>query len=136
MTGSRFGVRLMAIFFALSACIVIAVGVMLVWPGTDLDSVWQIYPARRGELMPHRDWMGPGFLALAFVFAAASAGSFLRRKWGWWLAVAIFSVNGIGDLTQLATGHLLEGAIGVAAAGAILFWLTRPGVRAAFGTPA
>jgi hypothetical protein len=30
-------------------------------------------------------------------------------------------------------GHVLEGGIGVAAAGAIVFYLLRPGVRRAFG---
>jgi hypothetical protein len=66
------------------------------------------------------------------VFVAASAGCLLRRRWGWWLAIVIFAANGFGDAVQLATGHVLEGAIGVAVAAAILFYLTRASVQQAF----
>jgi len=40
--------------------------------------------------------------------------------------------NGLGDVAQILIGHFLEGGIGVAAAGAILFYLSRPKVRRAF----
>jgi hypothetical protein len=52
--------------------------------------------------------------------------------WDWRLAAAIFLVNGLGDVAQIFMGHLLEGGIGVAAAGTILFYLSRPNVRAGF----
>jgi hypothetical protein len=126
------GVLLIAIFFAVATGILVSVGLALLFPGTKLEAVWMLYPARRSLLMPYRPWLGPGFLALAIVFIAASAGCFLRRARGWWLAVAIFAANGFGDAVQLALGHLLEGSIGVAAAGAILFYLSRPSVRQAF----
>ena len=48
------------------------------------------------------------------------------------MAVAIFLVNGLSDVAQVVMGHFLEGGIGVAAAGAILFYLSRPNVRRAF----
>jgi hypothetical protein len=47
-------------------------------------------------------------------------------------AVAIFSVNGLGDAAQLLTGRLLEGGIGVSVAAAILYFLARPKVRGTF----
>jgi uncharacterized membrane protein YccC len=57
----------------------------------------------------------------------------LGKPWGWWLAIVIFAANGIGDVLQFVMGRLLEGAFGVVVAGALVFWLTRPSVRAAFG---
>jgi hypothetical protein len=126
------GVFLIAIFFALATFILIAAGTALLFPGSKLEIVWKLYPARRALLMPYRIWLGPGFLALAAAMVAASRGCFLHRRWGWRLAVAIFAANGLGDAIQLFMDHILEGAIGVAAAGAILFYLSRPSVRAAF----
>ena len=97
-----------------------------------MELVWKTYPGRRALLMPYREWLGPGFLALAAAMISASIGCFRQRKWGWWLAVAIFATNGLGDAGQIILGHLLEGGIGVVAAGAILFYLSRPAVRNAF----
>jgi hypothetical protein len=56
-----------------------------------------------------------------------------QRKWGWWLAVAIFAVNGLSDAGQMALGQYIEGGIGVIVAGAILLYLYRPKTKAAFG---
>ena len=63
---------------------------------------------------------------------SASVGCFRRRIWGWWLAIAIFTINGLSDAGQILIGHFLEGGIGVAVAGAILFYLSRPKVRGTF----
>jgi hypothetical protein len=126
------GVFIIAIFFAIATCILLGVGMALLTPGSKLEVIWKLYPARRSILMPHRMWLGPGFLALSIVMVSASIGCFRRRVWGWWLAVAIFFINGLSDAGQILIGNLLEGGIGVAAAGAILFYLSRPKVREIF----
>lgn len=126
------GVILIAIFFALATAILFSVGTALLAPGSAFEAIWSVYPARRSLLMPYRAGLGPGFLLLGIVMASASIGCFRRRKWGWWLAVAIFTVEGVSDAAQLLLGNLLEGGVGVAVAGAILFYLSRPDVRAIF----
>ena len=126
------GVFLIAIFFAIATCILVGAGMALLFPGSIMEAVWKTYPARRVLLMPYREWLGPGFLTLAIAMVSASIGCFRQRKWGWWLAVSIFTVNGLSDAGQIVLGHNVEGGIGVAAAGAILFYLSRPKVRAAF----
>jgi hypothetical protein len=131
-SGAPRGALLFAIFFAVSTVILVSVGLALLLPGTVMETVWRAYPARRALLMPYREWLGPVFLGLAAVMAAASIGCFRQRRWGWWLAVAIFAVNGLGDAGQLLLGHFVEGGIGVAVAGLILFYLMRRKVRAEY----
>jgi hypothetical protein len=126
------GVFLIALFFAIATCILLGVGTALLWPGSKLEVIWKLYPARRAVLMPYRVWLGPGSLILAIVMASASIGCFRRRIWGWWLAVVIFLINGLSDAGQILIGHFLEGGVGVAVAGVILFYLSRPHVRGAF----
>lgn len=48
------------------------------------------------------------------------------------LVVTIFAVNGLDDAAQILIGRFLEGGIGIVAAGAILFYLSRQKVRGAF----
>jgi hypothetical protein len=132
LKANSYGVLLIAIFFAVATLILLSVGTALVAPGSWFEAIWQLYPARRSLLLPYRTWLGPGFMILAFVMASASIGCFRRRRWGWWLAAAIFSVNGLGDAAQILIGHVLEGAIGVSVAAAILYFLSRPQVRETF----
>jgi hypothetical protein len=126
------GVILIALFFAIATCILLGVGTALLWPGSKLEIIWKLYPARRALLMPYRIWLGPAFLMLAIVMVSASIGCFRNRIWGWWLAVAIFLVNGLSDVAHILMGHFLEGGIGVVAASVILLYLSRPNVRGAF----
>ena len=121
MKGKPVGIFLIATFFALATFTLVGVGLALLFPGTGLEAIWRPYPARRSLLMPYRNWLGPGFLTLAFAMACASIGCFQRRIWGWRLAVVIFALNGTGDAVELAAGHFVEGTVGVIAAGAILF---------------
>jgi hypothetical protein len=131
LTRRSLGVFLIALFFAIATCILLGVGTALLLPGSKLEVIWKLYPARRAVLMPYRVWLGPGFLILAIVMASASIGCFRRRIWGWWLAVDIF-FNGLSDAGQILIGHFLEGGVGVAVAGVIRFYLSRPHVRGAF----
>ena len=123
---------LLGVFFALATLIPVSVSTALYFPGSAAEVVWKAYEARRAMLMPYRVWLAPGFFALAAVMAAASLGCFSRRSWGRHLAIAIFAVNGAGDVVQLFIGHVLEGTIGVTAAGLLIYWLTRPNVKDAF----
>ena len=126
------GVELIAIFFAVATCVLVGVGIALIWPGSTLEVIWRFYPARRSLLMPYHLWLGPAFLTLAIIMVSASIGCFRHRVWGWWLAVAIFLVNGLSDAGQIFLGHFLEGGIGVVVAGTILLYLSRPHTRASF----
>ena len=46
--------------------------------------------------------------------------------------MAIIATHVLGDLMSIFKGHFVKGTIGVAVAGALLFYLWRPEVRAAF----
>ena len=128
----RAGIILIAIFFAESAIILLITGAALLMPHTGFDVIWGLNEKRRILLMPYREYLAPAFPALAALMAAASIGCFARRKWGLWLAVAIFIVNGLTYVAQIFASHVLEGIVGVAVAGAVIVYLTRPTVRAAF----
>jgi hypothetical protein len=72
------------------------------------------------------------FLLLSAALTAAAVGWFKGRLWGWRLAVGIFAVQVGGDFLNLMRGDFLRGGTGFAIAGALLFYLLRPTVRASF----
>jgi hypothetical protein len=128
----RAAIVLLGIFFDLATCILLLIGFALLWPGTVVDVIWLLKPDRQLLLMPHRLWLAPMFLLFAIPAAFASYGLLFRKEWGRQLAIVIFAANGIGNIGQIALGHTLEGVIGVAAATALVFLLTRDSVRTQF----
>jgi uncharacterized membrane protein YhaH (DUF805 family) len=59
----------------------------------------------------------------------AAVGWFRRKYWGWMLGVTIIAINATGDLINGAMGERLKGAAGVAIAGLLLLYITRPALR-------
>lgn len=74
-----------------------------------------------------------GIFLFVIGLIALSAGWGLLKglKWAWWITVAIFVINGIGDVARLVLGSF-EGIVGVVIVLIFLFYLTRPGVKAFF----
>jgi hypothetical protein len=121
-------------FFVFGATMAAYAAVTLLKPGTFLDALWGLN--RRG----HEGLAGFGRLAalpfciLSPMLALAAAGWFRRRRWGWVLGVTIIAINAAGDLVNLALAEHLKGALGLAIAGLLLFYMTRNGVRNYFFT--
>jgi hypothetical protein len=103
-------------------------------PGTPLDRAWTLNPTAYKQLSPLGTKVGILFLLLAVVLVVSGIGWFQRRLWGWRLAVAIIATQVIGDIVNVVRGDLLRGGTGVIIAGALLLYLLRPRVRAAFST--
>ena len=72
------------------------------------------------------------FLLFLFIIGLITVWGFINgRKWAWWITVIILTVNGIGDVVNLALGNI-DGIVGILIAIGFLFYLTRPGVKAFF----
>lgn len=106
--------------------------ITLLLPGTPLDELWVLNPIAYKRLAPLGRTVGILFLLLGAALATAGVGWFRRRLWGWRFAVVIIAIQVVGDVVNCVRGDLLRGGIGVIIAGALLLFLLRPRVRAAF----
>jgi hypothetical protein len=122
----------LGVFFTLSTLICAAVSATLLAPNTPLDAMWALKPAAHQDLLLLRPASTAGFIVLTLAMASAAWGCFGRKRWGRILALVIFALNGLGDAARALTGGLVEGLVGVAVAAVLLWWLTRPRVRALF----
>lgn len=123
---------MVAVFLFFGAAVALLAGTTLIFPGTFLDRAWRLNPAAYAQLAPLAAPVGIVFLVLAAVLAVAATGWLRRRRWGWVLAVVIVAIQILAGFANLLRGDLLRGAAGVVIAGALLFYMTRPGVRTAF----
>ena len=104
----------------------------MVWKGTALDQMWRLNPLAYQRLAPFGKLVGIPFLVPSALLALAAVGWFKRRRWAWWLTVALIATQVLGDAVNLLQGRLLEGTTGLLIAGALLFYLLRPNTRTAF----
>jgi hypothetical protein len=126
------GLTAVTAFLCFGAAMALLAGTTMIFPGTVLDRAWRLNPVAYAQLAPVGSPVGIVFLLLAAVLAVAAIGWLRRRRWGWGLAVVIIAIQVLGDLLNLLRGDVLRGVVGVAVAGALLFYMTRRRVRAAF----
>ena len=107
-------------------------GTSLVRSGTVLDRMWVLNPHAYRELAPLGKPVGLVFLFLAVALTFAGIGWLKQRRWGWQLAVAIIGTQVLGDFVSIFFGRIVQGMVGVAIAGALLFYITRERVSATF----
>jgi hypothetical protein len=120
------------VFLFFGAVMASLTGTTLMWRGTFLDHMWVLKAPAYRQLSPSGEKVGVPFLLLSAALAAAGAGWFGRRLWGWWLAVVIMATQVLGDLVGIFMGHFVRGAAGVAIASTLLLYLLGPVVRGAF----
>ncbi len=106
--------------------------------------MWTLNPRAYRELAPFGKLAGILFLLLGMTLAFTGMGWFKRRLWGWALAVAVIATQVLGGaVAVIATqvlggavnifmGRIVEGGIGVAIAGALLFYALRADVKSVF----
>jgi hypothetical protein len=123
---------LLGSFFALAALMAGAAGASLLCPGESLDWIWAIKPDEYRQLLDLGPLPAFGFLAFAVLLVLASVGLFRRRSWSWRMALGLFVANAVGDAARIPLGAPGEGMFGIAVVIPILWWLTRPRVRALF----
>ncbi len=133
-TRSTVGTKAIGIFLLFGALMSSLAGATLVWRGTTLDRMWTLNPRAFRELAPHGKAIGIPFLLLAVTLAVAGIGGLKYRLWGWRLAVGVVATQVLGDLVNVFKGHVVEGGLGLAIAGALLFYLLSANVQAVFAS--
>ena len=116
-------------FFVFGATMAAYAAATLLMPGTFLDALWALNKRGHAGLV----LLGRGavflFAVLSVLLGLAALGWFRRKRWGWMLGVTIIALHAAGDLINGVMGDWLKGAFGVAIAGLLLIYMTRPTVR-------
>jgi len=129
---SSWAMTAIGVFLFFGAVMASLAGTTLIWRGTLLDHMWTLNAPAYRQLSPFGKTIGVPFVVLSAALAAAGVGWFARRLWGWRLTVVIIATQVLGDLVSIFLGQFVRGAVGVTIAGALLFYLLRPGVKDAF----
>ena len=126
------GVLIVGIFALAGTVVAILTGTSIVHPGTFLDAIWNLNPTAHQQFAFLGKLAGYLLFAIAAIMATTGYGLLQGFKWAWWLAVATFAVNGVGDTINIFIGEPLKGIAGLLVAGMFLFVLLRPATETFF----
>jgi hypothetical protein len=118
-----------AAFFAFGATMCLLTVMLLVFPGTKLDSLWSLNPDAHVAFQSVGGWSILLMLAVGTGCALTAIGLWRGTLWGIRLGLAILLVNIIGDLVNVVTRHDFRPLVGLPIAGAMIFYLARGATR-------
>jgi hypothetical protein len=114
-----------AAFFAFGAIMCGLTIVLLLFPGTALDSAWRLNPGARLAFQSLGNWSVALMVMVGTACAAAAIGLWQGALWGVRTALVILSLNIIGDVTGALVRHDYRALIGLPIGGAMIFYLGR-----------
>ena len=117
--------KFFAAFFAFGATMCSLTLILLIFPGTQLDSAWRLNPDAH---LAFQSLGKAGVLLMAAVGTAcafAAIGMWRGTQWGVLLALGILAVNILGDLFNAFVRHDLRTLIGLPIGGAMIVYLLR-----------
>jgi len=132
MTDIPRGVRALSGFFVFGACASGISFITLLFPGGPLDVLWRVNPRGHAALGGAGAW---GIVLMAIVCTVCSLtarGLWIGARWGWWLALAMLSLNLAGDVGNALVIGDLRTLIGLPVGGALIAYLLSRRVREAF----
>ena len=127
--GGRWPLRMFGVFLLVAALAGSLAAVTVLWPNTILSGVWSLKEVQYHQLLHVRRAAGAGFVALSILLASAAGGWLRHRRWAWFLAAGILSVNLVSDAIHVAVARQWASAVGVVIEGLILAWVVSRPVR-------
>lgn len=126
------GIVAIALFFVFGATMSGLAAVMLLFPGSVLESLWRLNPRAREGFAGMGWWAVLLMTVVCLACAAAALGLQRCKRWGYWTALAILGVNLAGDVTNAVFGHDWRTLIGLPIGGVMIVYLLLR--RAAFNS--
>lgn len=118
-------IKLLALFFAFGTTMCALTIVLLLFPGTTLDSLWHLNPDAHLAFQSIGRWSVLLMAMVGIGCALAAIGLWIRALWGIRLALTILSLNIMGDLFNALVRHDYRALIGIPIGGAMIFYLAR-----------
>ena len=114
-----------AAFFAFGTIMCGLTIALLLFPGTALDSVWRLNPGARLAFQSLGNWSIALMVTVGTLCCAAAGGLWRGTGWAVRLAIAILSVNMIGDTINALVRHDYRALIGIPIGAAMICYLVR-----------
>ncbi len=123
--GSRVGVTVLVIFFAVGAVIAWTTTLALAFPGGLLAPIWRLKPEAQVQFGELGRWSIALMAVVGAACALAAFGLARNAEWGRRLAIGVLSVNLIGDSLTALLRHDPRTLFGLPIGGVMIWYLLR-----------
>lgn len=106
--------------------------ISLSFPGSFLEVVWRLNPHAREGFGRMGNWAVVLMAVVCLACLLSAIGLWRGLRWGYWLAVAMLTINLIGDVVNVVTGTEYRAIAGIPIALALLIFLLRKRTREYF----
>jgi len=117
------GVTLLSLFCVFGTLMASLTAVMLLFPGSILDSLWRLNPRSHEEFAVLGLWAVLLMVVIASACATVAFGLWRCARWGYIAAIVGISVNLVGDTMNAVIGHDWRTLIGLPIGGAAIIYL-------------
>lgn len=127
-----FVVTLLIILFVIGTIAGLLSVFALIFPGSFLEAIWRANPHAREGFARIGGW---AVVLMSVVFVAcllAAIGLWRGLLWGYWLTVAMLTVNLVGSVVNVVTGTEPRAIVGIPIVLILLFSLMRNTTREYF----
>lgn len=118
-------IKLLALFFAFGTSMCVLTIVLLLIPGTQLDSLWRLNPDAHLAFRSLGWWSVLLMFVVGIGCAFAATGLWQGLFWGVRVALIILTLNIVGDLLNALVRLDYRALIGLPIGGAMIFYLAR-----------
>jgi hypothetical protein len=105
-----------AAVLCLAAAVSFLTGSSLLFPGLAWHRIWELNRPAYVAFAHLGRVAGVLLLLLGVLSAITGAGLFRGKRWAWWMAIALFGINGLGDVVTL----ILERDVGRSGSGVLI----------------
>ncbi len=119
------GVTLLTIFFLFGALMAGVTALLLLFPGTAMDALWRLNPQAREGFVAIGKTAVLMMLIVCAACATTAAGLWRSTRWGYWMALAILSLDIVGDTLNSVVNRDWRTLIGLPIGGLLIVYLHR-----------
>jgi hypothetical protein len=119
------GIAALCCFFLFGAVMSGLAAVLLLFPGSVLEPLWRLNPRAREGLAAMGLWAVLLMAAVCLACGAAALGLRRCKRWGYWMALAILTVNLVCDTANALIAHDWRILIGLPISGAMIVYLLK-----------
>jgi len=117
------GITLLSLFFLFGTVMSGLAAVMLSFPGSVLEPLWRLNPHAREGFAAMDGWAVLLMAAVCVASGTAALGLWRCKRWGYWTALAVLTINLAGDATNAVIAHDWRTLAGLPIGSAMIVYL-------------
>ena len=117
------GITALSFFFLFGTVMSGLAAVTLLFPGSVLEPLWRLNPRARDGFAAMGSWAVLLMVLVCVACGMAALGLQRCKRWGYWMALFILTINLAGDTANAVLAHDLRTLVGLPMGGAMIVYL-------------